>query len=61
VFRGETRRAGKRALALSAVAAILRDTSLIPLVALEEAIRMGQYPDRAQENLRAVEQSAGWL
>jgi Pyruvate/2-oxoacid:ferredoxin oxidoreductase gamma subunit len=58
VFKTDSSRLNKKALSISSLAAIVRDTKLIPLGALEEAIRTGQRTEVVAENPRAVEQSA---
>ncbi len=42
---------------MTSVAAVLRDTGLLPLDALKEAITAGQKEAIAAENLKALEQS----
>ena len=49
----------KKSLAVTATAAIIRHANLYPLDAFREAITVGQRPEIAQENLRAVEASEG--
>ncbi|MCX7840515.1 MAG: thiamine pyrophosphate-dependent enzyme [Anaerolineae bacterium] len=56
-----TRPISKKSLALTATAAIIRHANLYPLEAFREAISIGQRAEIAQENLRAVEASAGIL
>lgn len=56
-----TRPISKKSLALAATAAIIRHANLYPLEAFREAISVGQRAEIAQENLRAVEASAGIL
>ncbi|MGB8645526.1 MAG: thiamine pyrophosphate-dependent enzyme [Anaerolineae bacterium] len=58
VFKGDANKINRKALAMTLLAAILRDTAFIPLAALEEAISAGQRAEIAQENRKAVEQSA---
>ena len=58
VFRGDLSRIRKNSLALTSLAAIARDTKLLPIGALEDAIRMTARPEIVEENLRAVADSA---
>jgi pyruvate/2-oxoacid:ferredoxin oxidoreductase beta subunit/Pyruvate/2-oxoacid:ferredoxin oxidoreductase gamma subunit len=58
VFKPLPVRASRKTLALTALAAMLRDTSLVPLAALEASIRAGSNAAIAAEQLRAIEQSA---
>ncbi|HID85916.1 MAG TPA: hypothetical protein EYP55_00880, partial [Anaerolineae bacterium] len=52
-------RASKRNMAMLGVAAALRHAGLYPLEAFKEAIRLGQRPEIAEENLALVEASRG--
>ncbi|MGB9724242.1 MAG: thiamine pyrophosphate-dependent enzyme [Chloroflexia bacterium] len=52
-------RAGKKDMAMMALAAMLEDTGLLPLEALREAVSMGQRPEIARENLAAIEAARG--
>jgi 2-oxoglutarate ferredoxin oxidoreductase subunit beta len=52
-------RATKRNMALLGVVAALRHAGLYPLEAFKEAIRLGQRPEIAEENLALVEASGG--
>jgi pyruvate/2-oxoacid:ferredoxin oxidoreductase beta subunit/Pyruvate/2-oxoacid:ferredoxin oxidoreductase gamma subunit len=54
-------RAGRKDMAMMAVAAMLHDTGLYPLDALREAVTVGQKAEIAQENLAAIEMSAALL
>jgi Pyruvate/2-oxoacid:ferredoxin oxidoreductase gamma subunit len=58
VFQADTSRLNRKSLAMTALAAIIRDTGFIPLDALKEAITAGQRAEIAAENLRALEASA---
>lgn len=51
----ERARAGKKDMAMMALAAMLEDTGLLPLEALREAVSIGQRPEIARENLAAIE------
>ncbi len=51
----------QKTLAVTAVAAMLRDTGLLPLAALEEAVRAGNRQEIDAQNLKAVEQSGQLL
>ncbi len=57
VLKGDSSRLSKKTLAMTCLAAIVRDTGLIPLAALEEAACMDQRPEVLAENVRAIEQS----
>ncbi len=48
-------RAGKKDQAMMALAVLVRDTELLPIEALREAVSLGQRPEVAQENLAALE------
>ena len=52
-------RAGRKDMAMMALAAMLEDTGLLPLEALQEAVSMGQRPEIARENLEAIEAARG--
>lgn len=51
-------RVSKKEAAVTSVAAMIGHSQLYPRAALEEAIRLNQRPERANESLRAVENSA---
>lgn len=53
-FKGVSR----KDMAVTAVAAMLRDAKIYPVPALQEAIRLIQRPDIADESLKAVEKSS---
>ncbi len=55
----ERARAGRKDMAMMAVAAVLEDTGLFPLEALREAVSMGQRPEIVRENLAAIEAAQG--
>jgi 2-oxoglutarate ferredoxin oxidoreductase subunit beta len=57
VFKPLARRMNKKSLAMLVLAAILRDTQLIPLAALRECICVEQSAEIAAEQLQRVEQS----
>ena len=57
VFKMLGKRASKKTLALTAVAAMLRDTGWIPLEALADAIRSESRAEITEEQLSAVERS----
>lgn len=61
LFKKASARLSKRALAITSLAAVVRDTGLVPLAALEEAACMDQRPEVLTENLRSIEQSAQLL
>jgi len=54
-------RAGKKDMAMMALAAMLADTGLLPLEALREAVSLGQRPEIVQESLAAIEAGQGLL
>jgi Pyruvate/2-oxoacid:ferredoxin oxidoreductase gamma subunit len=51
----EAARAGRRNSALVVMAAAMQVTGYVPVEALQAAARLGQRPDVAQENLKAIE------
>ncbi len=53
--------AGKKELAIMAIAAMLQDTGLLPLEALREAIATGMKAEIARENLAAVDSAQALL
>jgi 2-oxoglutarate ferredoxin oxidoreductase subunit beta len=61
IFGGDLARAQRKTFALSAVAALLQNTALLPLDALRETIRANDTPPRVQESLRAVDWGAEQL
>jgi 2-oxoglutarate/2-oxoacid ferredoxin oxidoreductase subunit beta len=55
VLSGDLSRIRKSTLAITALAAIIRNTNMLPLDALEEAIHMAQRPEIVKDNLQAVQ------
>lgn len=55
VIQLDLAQAGKKDQAMMALTALVRDTGLLPIEALREAVTVGQRPEVAQENLAALE------
>lgn len=55
IFGGDMAHANRKTFALSALAAFLQNTALLPLDALRETIEASENAARVQDNLRAVE------
>jgi Pyruvate/2-oxoacid:ferredoxin oxidoreductase gamma subunit len=54
-------RVSRSQVAIASIAAMLRQTNLYPIEALQEAIRTTQRPTIAEENLKAVEKSSNLI
>jgi hypothetical protein len=61
IFKPLPKKASRKTLAMLALAAMLRDTQIVPLAALVESIRTEQNSAIAAEQLRAVELSKDLL
>ncbi len=59
VFNFQRAAPSKKSLAVVTTAAIIQNANLYPLDAFREAVRLGQRPEIAQENLKAIDMSAG--
>jgi len=55
VWPGESARLNKKNLAMTMLGFILRDTKILPLAALEAAVRLASRAEIVQENLRAIQ------